>query len=631
MPAGTLHVAAGAAAGGDGSAQKPFASLAQAVAKAGDGGTVALGKGTWIEQLQIKKPLTVIGLCAAQTRIEAPGPGAAAVLVSAPAAAAVQLRGLAMGGPGPALVVTQGDVDVQDVALLQAVAYGVRVEGAAAHLSLARASIGAVDASAGTFGDGVSAATGAVVHLEDVSIAQVHRFGVAAVGKAQVQALRLQVRDVQVEPASKDFGVAIAAGDGASVLVAGGALARSRDCAVRAAGLGVQVQLTGVDIADVLGRPSVDDSGYGLRVEQAASVALFGCSVRGALAVGALANGAGSTITLRGTSLADTQVRPIAQDLGWGAYAQDGATLHIDGSLLTGNRAAAVHVRGAGSHAWLRGSLIGGSLPDVHTGKMGVAVAVQDGGQAWLAGCRLQQNRFAGAVASGTGALLTLIGCEIDGTTADDTGFFGQGILAIGASTVRAFGCNIHGNHEGGIALTDTGTTGQLAGLLLSDTQPRESNGAFGEGLIVLAQATADLTASRLVNNHLAAAVVDHATLHVDGCVLANSQAATWQDDKGRLGQSFADGLLAFQAVDVALRRSLTVGHPRAGMLLDSCAQATLEATGSFGNAFGLAIQGTVAGVTQLANAFAGNAEQDEAVDQGLVVPGPPPLGKLEL
>ena len=57
---GVIHVSASAAQGGDGSADKPYASIGEAVASAGDGATIEVGDGTYREgEISTDKSVTI--------------------------------------------------------------------------------------------------------------------------------------------------------------------------------------------------------------------------------------------------------------------------------------------------------------------------------------------------------------------------------------------------------------------------------------------------------------------------------------------------------------------------------------------------------------------------------------------
>ncbi len=107
------YVAAGAGAGGDGSIDRPFGTLAQAVQEAPERATILLSAGTHAGGADFSnKTLRIQGLCADLTEIAG---GAESALLSTDAA--LTLSGLSLSSHAPALVVMGGAVTLEGVAL----------------------------------------------------------------------------------------------------------------------------------------------------------------------------------------------------------------------------------------------------------------------------------------------------------------------------------------------------------------------------------------------------------------------------------------------------------------------------------------------------------------------------------
>ena len=67
---GVIHVSASAAAGGNGSAGAPYATIAQAVAAAGDGATIEVADGTYREgEVMVNKKEVEIGRASCRERV----------------------------------------------------------------------------------------------------------------------------------------------------------------------------------------------------------------------------------------------------------------------------------------------------------------------------------------------------------------------------------------------------------------------------------------------------------------------------------------------------------------------------------------------------------------------------------
>ncbi len=122
---GVVYVSASAAPGGDGSLSAPFATIADALAAAASGTTVAVGKGTYDEAVMVPAGVTLEGACVAGTHI-APSSAPSGVLgaVTTSGAGAV-VKDLTVSGVLIGLVVSAGDAQVRDLAIVGATGVGI--------------------------------------------------------------------------------------------------------------------------------------------------------------------------------------------------------------------------------------------------------------------------------------------------------------------------------------------------------------------------------------------------------------------------------------------------------------------------------------------------------------------------
>lgn len=108
-----LFVDASAAPGGVGTVERPFNSLAAAIALAGPGAVVALARGEYPASVTVNDALTIVGACTASTVLSAP-PGELAVHVVA--AQGVTLQGLTLRAAEQAFAIDAGaQVRLEDV------------------------------------------------------------------------------------------------------------------------------------------------------------------------------------------------------------------------------------------------------------------------------------------------------------------------------------------------------------------------------------------------------------------------------------------------------------------------------------------------------------------------------------
>jgi hypothetical protein len=94
--ADTQHVSAAFVGASDGSAAKPWAKIADAVAAAKSGATIAIAAGSYAEEIVIAKKLILWGVCA--SKVEIVGPATNNALQMVPGADGTIVRGLAVTG-----------------------------------------------------------------------------------------------------------------------------------------------------------------------------------------------------------------------------------------------------------------------------------------------------------------------------------------------------------------------------------------------------------------------------------------------------------------------------------------------------------------------------------------------------
>lgn len=106
VPTDAVYVRAGAV-GGDGSRAAPFATLAQALARAASTGTVVLGAGEYAEWARVDGTPTIRGVCPERVRVIDPAtPAQAAIVVNA--RAHPRISGLTLTGASHALWLLEG-------------------------------------------------------------------------------------------------------------------------------------------------------------------------------------------------------------------------------------------------------------------------------------------------------------------------------------------------------------------------------------------------------------------------------------------------------------------------------------------------------------------------------------------
>lgn len=130
LPAGAsiIYVQAGAAPGGTGAMDAPFAAIAAATAAAAAGTVIALAKGTYDEQVRLPGGVELWGACAAETAVVSDGTAGSGIIEIVGAGAAV--RNLRVGPGARVGIAVNGvgrSVDIDGVYIDQATAAGIWV------------------------------------------------------------------------------------------------------------------------------------------------------------------------------------------------------------------------------------------------------------------------------------------------------------------------------------------------------------------------------------------------------------------------------------------------------------------------------------------------------------------------
>jgi len=351
------------AADGDGSHARPFASLAEAVSAVAEGGTVAVGAGTYAEAVVLRRDVTLVGACAGRVRVEprrAANPEAAAITIRA--GARVELRGIGIGG-------SRVGVDIRDdgteavlsgLWLHEATRHGVRVARGAATVEgclVERTRL----SSSGELGHGLLAEDGARVRLSRSVFeanGEAHVFATGDRGRPPF----VQVEDTLMRAATglSDglYGWGLVAHAGARVTARRVILEDNRMAALVALAEGAEAT-TELDVEDVVVRDTLPQgsglSGFGL-----AAISTDGTPVRVRAARGLFERNAEAGLYARGAQgrkgveldvedliVRDTRAERVG-GRGYGVWIQPGVHARLVRLIVERSRRAAVVVDGEG-------------------------------------------------------------------------------------------------------------------------------------------------------------------------------------------------------------------------------------------------------------------------------------------
>jgi hypothetical protein len=440
LPAGrTARFVRAGEVGGDGSRGTPFGTIAEAIAVAASGDVVAVGVGTYDEEVTLPEGVALIGACVSGTTLTASAARAGSGVVNA-VGADVEVANLTIAdSPRVGLWVVGDGVSAvaRDIAIADVAIAGVTIE-LGASFDAERISVrDVVPAPLAPLGRGLNVETNSTANVRFADIRGAVEFGVLAYGGA-----RLTLSDA---------------------LVAG-----TRSFPDRNGGPGLVALSGGIITAN---RIALDDNQQvGLLVDE------------------------GSEVTAEDVMITDTQA--------WGELGAGRAINVEEGSTFTCTRCTAQRCReiaiGFGeSVATMTDVFVSETLPGAG-GALGRGVTIQLGSEAALTRIAITDALEIGLTVSESQATVAdLVVRRVASQESDD--LYGRGIgIQMGASADFSR-VEISDVREAGIVVTDDGSSMRAADLIIRDVASRPS-GFLGRGVITQLDASFELIRGRVEN-----------------------------------------------------------------------------------------------------------------------------------
>lgn len=326
--------------------------------------------------------------------------------------------------------------------------------------------------------------------------------------------------------------------------------------------------------------------------------------IRHAELAGAAAIGGGATLSIAGCEITETQLVETAANraIGVGVLADLGGHVSIARSRLAASA-------GYGALAWGAGSeLHADELRVVDTepmpnGLFGRGFVVRNGARGTLRRSAILRNRDTAVQAVFQAELLvedSLIAdtwniTEDAGAPPEYVGSFGQGLAALGGSTVVARRTVLARNHSAAVSSFDAQSEMRLEGSWILDTQAAKVDAPMdsGRGVEVAFGGGAELVGC-VVDASLEAgvsAISSGSRVDVDTSIIRGTRRAPG-------GPNLGDGIVASPGTELQVRRSLITDNGASAVFCDRAALTledselsyTVAAEGGLG--YGLTVQG---------------------------------------
>jgi len=544
VDATTTYVDASYAGGAsDGSAGKPFTTIASALAAAAPGAIVAVAAGSYPETLAPAAAVKLWGRCPSMVAIA--GPAGASVLTLGAGASGSEVHTIALTGGGAGVAIQGGSsvtldrIWVHDTALV------------------------GVDATSSF------SLTGSVV--ERTSTVGVRANGGTSSVSASV------IRDVGPAPGSGSFGNGITGEGGGTLGVTTSVVERTLDEAVNANES--SLSLTGSVVRDTGIEASSGIRGWGVVSSSSApgakppTLQISGSTIEGNLEYGVYVGG-NVVATVDSTLVSDTGERSDGtRGTGLQAQAVGGlqASATITRSLFENNYLNGV--ASVGSNVVIRSSVVRDNKIEASThggDGVGVAYSTDQATKASLEvhGSLVERNEGDAISIESASAIIdsTLIRNTKIGDTSAASGLgilVGLASAKAPRSTVQVQATVIDTAIATGIALSGADVT--IEGTVIRSTRPTTAGGAtFGDGVVVYRDATFPSTQSLTMTSCLVAANQATGVLATNGSATVDQTLVTGTvaNQDGTLG----DGVTAVDPGTVTLTQSRVDGSARAGV-----------------------------------------------------------------
>ncbi len=492
-----LYVQPGAAPSGDGSRDAPFATIADAVARASSGTTIALARGMASEAVSLRAGVSLVGACTSDSGIEATSASVSSGVVTVLGEGAV-VRNVHLSGERPGVVVQSGAVELHGVAVEGAREFGVVVRNGA-HASGDRVVVRETRARAtGESGAGLAVFDGSTVELAQVTLEGNLATGLWVLGAGSSAAISELALFGTMPQADGRFGQGVDVSEGGHITLDASVIERNVSGGITMTNAQTALVLRDSIIRDIT-RTSDGRLGRGLSLSEGSMAMLERVFVANTAEAGVFALGSGSRVEGEHLVVADTTGAEGDVIDGFGLGLEDAASAQVTLSLFAGNQTAGVSTR-TGTPLVLSDVTIRDTIGRRLDGTLGQGIHVEDSAQ--LERVLLEDNEQAGLVIVGATADAEITDLIIRGTRGQTSdGRFGRGMYLGDGSHARATSVLVEDNHETGIGADGAGTSLTLESVVVRRTESEAASGQFGVGLVAQNGATVNVQGGFFTDN----------------------------------------------------------------------------------------------------------------------------------
>ena len=542
-----FFVSASSLIGGDGSQDKPFQTIGEAIsAIPSSGGTIAIGAGTYSGGITLDKPISLVGACASQVILKGDGTSATVVLASSGSSVTrVSVTGGVVGVRGEGKISSSIDrAWIHDNSTA-----GVHIVSGA-NVSLSRSFIANTLAnSTGGLGNGILV-EGATLLVQDVRLSFNRHSGLYATTGSSITGSGLWIDSTQFQDSNGDFGFGIFFADKVNFALENLRISGNR---------GHGVHLEGGPSGNgsnwwIDGTLSAKDKtgGVGLTL-LTAKLQVDGLRLSGNLTHSVWLTNPDTTATLRNVSIEGTGPQASDQQEGQGILLEGaGVTLDLTAAHVVGSHAAGVQLAGTGAIGKMKGVLIEKTEPkqsDLSSGRglnvlQGATLQIPTNGVVQIAGSFTQGFWLSGVGTTWIGGSIRVQNTQ----SSKQDGKDGQGGVIEDGAQMGSASLEVSGSQSNGIFVSGAGTKVVTSVLSAKLTTTRSSDNTQGGGILVAdgAQVQARISA---IGSVAYGVQVDGKTTRLDAVPGSNSPAmligftaARPTDETGGIGLQISGG-----------------------------------------------------------------------------------------
>ena len=449
LPAsGVLYVRPGQLTDGDGSRSRPFGTVQRAMEQAVAGTIIALGKGTYREQIELRTDVILWGACVSETRISLIDPS-----------------------------------DVPGV---------IRVTGKNTSIR----NLQVVGGDIGVLIAGEASAT-----ISDVVVAQSRDYGVMAVDGSALMADRLVVRDTSPSTGEDDKGYGLYVASGALAQVTHGVFSNNYYSGIRIEGVGTRAILRDIHVAETR-MPSSGHRGDGIDIRLGAHAELTRAVIERNYHSSVYVQHDDTRVILHHVVMRDNR-----QDVesGFGLRIASGAT-HVtaDKVYIANNEYMGIAAQSATLH--MTDVVVRDTKSRERDHNYGFGLLASFGSNVDITRGWFDGNQFAGIALIGLDTVLQLTDVTVQNTRRSG-GEYGFGIVSL--PNTEVLGQRVEFLHNGDVSVMAVGENAviQLYDVLirgsLARPESQDTNTGFGYGVGAYDGALVELTDFVVTESHL--------------------------------------------------------------------------------------------------------------------------------